>query len=120
MTNRNDLKRVKKSSVKVIFGNNYSKYKDGLQKLNLKSLNERRDEICLKFAKKCLTNERMKNIFPKNVKKHKMILRKQKKYKTSEIKTKRYKKSAIPYMIELLNKNANEKKSKYLKTCPNI
>ena len=107
--NRRDLERVQKCAVRVILGNNYSTYKNGLQELNIENLNKRRESICLKFAKKCLTNEKVKDIFQKNDSKHKMMKRKRRKFRTKKIKTDRYKKSAVPYMTDLLNKDAAER-----------
>ena len=51
---RRDLERVQKSTIRVILGKNYSNYKDGPKKLNLETLNQIRETICLKFAKNCL------------------------------------------------------------------
>ena len=101
--NRRDLERVQKAAVRVILGKRYSNYKNGLQNLNLMTLNDRRENSCLKFAKNCLKNDKLKDIFPKT--KHKMKKRKSRKFQTRQIKTDRYKISAVPYMTELLNKN---------------
>ena len=100
---------MQKCAVRVILGNNYSTYKKGLQKLKMETLIKRRESICLKFAKKCLTNEKVKDIFQKNDSKHKMMKRKRRKFRTKKIKTDRYKKSAVPYMTDLLNKDAAER-----------
>ena len=108
--NRRDLERVQKSAVRVILGGKYSTYKNGLEKLNLDDLNDRRTKICLKFAKNCLKNEKVKDIFPKAEFKHKMRKRKQKTFKVKQIKTERYKKSAVPYMTELLNNDAAKRR----------
>ena len=70
--------------------------------------------MCLKFAKKCTLNEKLKNLFPLNKNDHKMKLRKQKKYKILKANTKRYKQSALPYMRRLLN-DEDAKKSLFLK-----
>jgi hypothetical protein len=50
--NRRDLERVQKAAVRIMLGENYTSYKNGLKILNLKTLNDRRKELCLKFAKK--------------------------------------------------------------------
>ena len=67
-----DLERVQKVAVRVILGKNYTNYDDELSKLNLKTLNTRRENLCLNFAKKCLRNEKWKNMFPKNNRSHTM------------------------------------------------
>ena len=61
--NRNDLERVQKSAVRVILGNNYNNYEDALKKIGLVTLEERREQMCLKFAKECLKLEKMKKLF---------------------------------------------------------
>ena len=109
--NANDLERVQKVAVRIIMGKNFKNYTDGLSQLNLKTLSNRRDEMCLNFAKKCLKNDKVKNMFSKKDKSHAMRKRGQELYKIKMIKTKRYKKSAIPYMARLLNID-NEKKKK--------
>ena len=63
--NRRSLERVQKSAVRVMLKNKYTTYKDGLKKLNIPRLDERRDILCLRFAKKCLKNKKVKNMFPK-------------------------------------------------------
>ena len=115
--NRRDLERVQKCAVRVILGNNYSTYKNGLQKLKMEILNKRREPICLKFAKNWLKNEKVKDIFQKTDSKHKMMKRKQRKFRTKRIRTDRYKKSAVPYMTDLLNKDAAERKKIISETC---
>ena len=94
---------MQKSASKVILGRNFLNYKNALKVLNLDKLHERRKKICLNFAKNCLKNDKVKDLFPKNDQTHKMNLRKQKKYKVKKIRTERYKKSALPYMQNLLN-----------------
>ena len=104
------LERVQKAAVRVILGKEYTNYKEGLKKINLENLKDRREQLCLRFAKNCLKNDKVRNIFPKNQTKHKMKKRKTKQFKISSAKTKRYKKSAIPFMVNLLNKDYEERK----------
>ena len=59
--------------------------------------------LCLRFAKNCLKNEKMKKMFPIKKIKHKMKKRYQRKFETRKIRTNRLKKSALPYMTRLLN-----------------
>ena len=107
--NRKDLERVQKSAVKVILGKQSSSYKKDLDKLKIDSLNERRRKICLKFAKKCLLNEKVKNLFPKNSSKYNIKTRNKNKYAVYQMNTERYKKSSIPYMIDLLNNDERKR-----------
>ena len=47
----------------------------------MESLDERRSKLCLKFAKNCLKNEKMKKFFPLAHKKHDMNTRSNDKFK---------------------------------------
>ena len=67
------------------------------------TLEDRREILSLKFAKKCLENEKMKNMFPLNEKSHQMNTRKGEKYRVQYSNTERLKNSAITYMQNLLN-----------------
>ena len=72
--------------------------------LDLQNLAERRELLCLNFAKNCLKNEKMRKYFPKNLKKHQMKTRNQEEFKIGTGRTERLKKSPITYMQYLLNK----------------
>ena len=50
----NQLQRVQKSALRIILDNKYVSYDDALKVLKLQSLKERREDLCLKFAQKCL------------------------------------------------------------------
>ena len=52
LNNEIDLERVQKSALKVILKDKYGDYKSALRKLNIESLFDRRELLCLKFAKK--------------------------------------------------------------------
>ena len=103
------LERVQKSAVRIILGNRYLGYKKSLQKLDLQTLNERREELCLNFAQKCLKNIKTKHMFPINVKSHHMATRKNEKYKIEHANTERFRKSSIIYMQHLLNQDEDLK-----------
>ena len=94
---------MQKAAVRVIMGKSYKSYKESLKELSLDTLEKRREILCLKFAKKCLKNEKLKNLFPMSKKKHEMKKRNIRKYETRKIKTSRFQGSAIPYMTKLLN-----------------
>ena len=110
LRNKNALERVQKCAVKVIIGEEYSNYKNGLTKLNLQRLENRREELCLRFARNSLKNEKVMDMFPKNSSTHRMKKRNTKKFKIKVPKTKRYKNSAIPFMINLLNHDEEKRK----------
>ena len=78
--NSSDLERVQRSALKVILGEKYQSYKDALRVLKMDSLEMRRQKICLKFAKQCLRHEKLKELFPRNERRHDMEKRDCEKY----------------------------------------
>ena len=112
--NINDLERVQKAAVRVIMGKQFTNYKKSLQELNLETLEKRRETLCLKFAKNCLKNEKLKDMFPLKKSKHKMKKRNENKYEMKKNRTKRLKMSALPYIRKLLN-DENLRKTKFMK-----
>ena len=103
--NKSDLERVQKSALKVILGQKYETYKKALSDLDLETLEERREFLCLRFAQKCIKNEKAKSIFPLKKKLHEMTIRKEDKYEVQNANTDRLKKFAVIYMQNLLNEN---------------
>ena len=96
--NIEDLERVQKTAVKIILGSNYKGYEEGLRQLGLETLDKRREQLCLNFAKKCVKNERLQHMFPLKTKSHSMKTRKPEKFKVYKANNERYKNSAIIYM----------------------
>ena len=47
-----DLERTQKCAAHIILGENYDSYRKALLRLNLDTLQNRRDKLCLKFGKK--------------------------------------------------------------------
>ena len=105
--NSNDLERVQKSAVRIMLGNSYRGYRKSLNILQMDSLKDRREHLCLNFAQKCIKNPKTKDIFPENSKEHKMITRNPNRFKVNHANTSRFRNSAIIYMQNLLNKNEN-------------
>ena len=91
-----------------ILKNKFTNYEDALKYLNLDSLNDRRKKFSLRFAKNCIRNEKVRNMFPINLNKTK-ITRKPNKYKVNFAKTERYKKSSIPSLQRMLNQHELER-----------
>ena len=108
--NSDDLERVQKSAIKVIMGASYRSYMKSLETLDLETLSQRRENLCLKFAQSCVKNPNLHDIFPKNIKTHNMETRKQEIYKVENANTERNKNSAIIYMQNLLNEHEAKKK----------
>ena len=105
-----DLERVQKSALKIILGESYVNYDNALKVLKLQSLKERREDLCLKFAKKCLEVPKLKKMFPKSKQNHAMGKRGTEFYLVKRGLTERMRKSAIPHMQRLLNEDDKKKR----------
>ena len=57
---RANIERVQKNALRVILKSSYTTYENGLDKLNLESLEERREKVFLRFALKCRNNSHTK------------------------------------------------------------
>ena len=101
--------RVQKSALRIILRDQYVNYRNALEVLGLQSLDERRESLCLKFAKKCLQVEKFKSMFPKKQQAHSMKKRETEKFLMRRSFTGRHQKSAIPYMQRLLNRVETKK-----------
>ena len=101
--NSDDLERIQKSAIKIIMGSSYQSYMKSLELLDLETLSQRREHLCLNFAKACVKNPKLNDMFPRNTKQHEMETRKQEVYKVAY--TQRYRNSAIVYMQNLLNEH---------------
>ena len=102
--NRKQIERIQKAAIRVILKNKFDNYDEGLKFLNIDSLDERREKHSLKFAQKCLKNEKVRNMFPVNMKTKKKT-RNNEKYKVNFAKSERYKRSTIPSLQRKLNEN---------------
>ena len=98
-----DIERVQKVALRVILSSNYTNYEDALQSCKLKTLSERRSELSLKFAKKCIKNPKTADIFPLNNPQRRTRLTE--KFKVTHANTVRLARSAVPFMQRLLNSN---------------
>ena len=104
--NLTDLERVQKNALRIILKEKYTSYEAALEVSGLECLVERRDRLCLKFAKACLKNDQVKDIFPLNDIEYHVETREREKFNVTMAKTERLKRSAVPYMQRLLNDNA--------------
>ena len=57
--NIDNLERVQKSACKVILQERYRGYKNALNTLDMETLAERRNTLCLSFALKCTRNKKV-------------------------------------------------------------
>ena len=111
--NRVDHERVQKSAVRCILGDSYRGYVDALGRLGLVTLEERRQQMCLKSAKQCLKLEEMRQFFPRNKDSHAIKVRCPEFYKVVRSHTERFRKSAMPSMIQMLNSCQKQKKETF-------
>ena len=95
-----EIERVQRCALRLILGERYSSYEDALYLTNLKTLKERRIELCKNFAKKCIASGK-NDIFPLN--KCQKNTRNNEKYQVTNAHTTRLARSAVPYMQRLLN-----------------
>ena len=107
---QNDLERVQKVALKLILQENYQSYENALNMLDLDTLKDRREYLCLKFARKSLKNPKMKALFPPNIKEHTMETRDEEHFKVFFSNTNRYRDSPIIYMQTLLNNDVKRRK----------
>ena len=98
-----NLERVQKSAFKIILGESYKSYDNALKVLKLQSLKERREDLCLKFARKCLEVPKLNKMFPRSKQNHAMDKRSTETFLVKRGLTERMRKSAIPHMQRLLN-----------------
>ena len=105
-----NLERVQKSALKIILGDKYVSYENALKVLKLQSLKERREELCLKFARKCLEVPKFEKMFPRNHNDHDMEMRGSEFFKVKRGLTERLRRSAIPHMQRLLNDHQKKRR----------
>ena len=117
--NENDIERIQKSALKVILKSDYTSYQNALEIMRMQSLKDRRELLCLKFAKNCLKIDKFKKFFPLNSKSHIMPTRFSERYAAKKKASERYAKSALPNMIKLLN-DYDRRKSDMLQSVSNF
>ena len=100
MEERDDIERVQKVACKIILKNKYNSYGQALKTLGLQQLNDRRNMLCEKFAKRCVKGPtQVSEIFPRDFTRH------SNKYQVTFARTDRLLWSAVPQMQRLLNRS---------------
>ena len=82
-------------------------YKAALARLNLETLENRRNILALRFARQAKEHNQLSQLFKKNNQTHQMITRKKKIYSEIAL-TDRYKRSSIINTQKILNRLKNE------------
>ena len=106
--NKDDLERTQKTFSKLILREKYKNYDNALMVLNLDTLEKRRQDLILKFAKTGIKNGTLSDLFPINDKTHKMQTRDDEVYKVNFANTNRLKHSSIVKMQNMLNEDARK------------
>ena len=104
----NSLERVQKTALRIILKDNYVDYYHALNLVDLETLFDRREKLCIKFATQCVKNKKMAHMFP--LKSKVVNTREHERYYVQPAFTDRLKYSAIPYMQRLLNKKNKQNK----------
>ena len=87
----------------MILGDRYTSYEYALTLVNLETLEDRRQKLCLKFAKKAEKNEKHSSWF-KPLNKIRTTRQISDRYCSIFAKTARFEKSPISYLTKILNK----------------
>ena len=106
-----DIERVQKVAVRIILKDDYTTYANALEYLNLETLQVRRHSLCLRFAKQCLKNEKMAEMFPQNPG-YNAKVRYSEKYEVKFANNNRLRDSSIPYLQRLLNEDNRQSQAR--------
>ena len=60
------LEKIQRTVLHVILGNKYTSYREALLKVNLETLEERRKNLCIKFAAKTSEQQKFRHWFERN------------------------------------------------------
>ena len=101
-TESHKIENIQKTSLKIILGDNYDSYQSSCDLSGLLMLSARRENRCLAFAKRCLSNPQTKDMFPLTTQ-GPQHLRNPEKFVVNRARTENYRKSAVPYCQRLLN-----------------
>jgi len=99
----NQVENIQKRVCKHVLGREYKSYTDSLATLEIKTLHDRRVDMCKDFASKVLASERFSSWFASPLYQSSMQLRRKHVVQPFRCNTERFKSSALPYMANLLN-----------------
>ena len=103
-----NIEHVQKSAFQVILGPKYTSYNNACKYLNVQTLYERRQHLCLKFGKKAFKNRKFTKWFEIN---HKATKTRQEQPAFLPViaRTQRFENSFISYLTKLLNMQTKAK-----------
>ena len=100
------LERIQKRCLRIILGTQYGNYRTALEALSMQSLHDRREQLTLRFARSLLRSREHRHLLPRTLRDgHGRATRHGNLLVPVRCKTERYRRSAIPYMVRLLNSN---------------
>ena len=100
------LERVQKRCLRIILGRAYVDYQTALATLSLQTLQDRREQLTLRFARSLLRSRDHRHLLPRTLRDiHGCATRNGNLLVPVRCRTERYRRSAIPYMVKLLNAN---------------
>ena len=102
------IERVQKAALQIVLGKDYTSYSSACESTNLKSLEERRLQLCKKFGIKAMKNQKHTKWFKVNPKVSRT--RQQQPYLCPVVsRTRRFENSPISYLTKLLNQHWKSK-----------
>ena len=94
---------VQKAALAIILGDSYHSYQKTRNLLDVKPLDQRREDLCLTFALKTSQKQKFKHWFVPTPRAHTT------KYRPVWTRTDRYKRTPLPYLTNLLNNHFRHK-----------
>ena len=99
-----NLERLQKRSLRIILGDSYTNYNDACLRCNIEPLYERRQKLCLSFAKQLKNHPDFEKWLPdRRGQLRNFTLRNDHYISQFKCRTDRYKNSPLPYFVRLLN-----------------
>ena len=97
------IERIQRTALAIIRGENHTSYKEALAYFEMDTLENRREVLCVRFARKAQKDPKFSHWFEKNL--SGVNTRSEKlPFVIPKTRTRRFKKSPIPYLTDLLNK----------------
>ena len=103
LSQESQIEHIQKRALRSILGPRYESYQHALAVCNLISLKDRRGDLCFKFA--TLLSRDHLDWLPERQSSHRN-LRHSNRFREIKCRTERYRKSALPFLVRLLNNNS--------------
>ena len=113
----NQIERVQKTAAAIILGDKYKTYKNALKVLDMQTLQERRSDLSLNFAKKALKSQKFSSWFSVNENDYDKTRSLRDELDLVKTRTKKYKDSPIPHLTDILNTHLQNQAKRKTRTC---